>query len=575
MSQVISEKSHSSAVKIDSSTVTINTKSDEIYSKYKREISNNHYATGHIDLRSDTISVNDSDVAKISRVQVDADGGRIYEINFSEKFKGELKLNIDGKDYVITRDSNGVALNGSLSSQIEKSSKKSEKQVHVGVPEEYPVLPKSKPEPEKVYSAHSYDSQKLIIGKSDGKLYDILTDTSRNYAEPKFTLAVLPDRGDGQVRYSFFLNGVVENNIAYQPTWVGPIISLPQDVSAESRNSQLLDALSKIKTDYRLEKSGSSRIYLSKGLNPELMLAIEEAEKQGFKVNISVERGDQYSIQLRHIKSGKLSEKQTFTVKDLSATDKDFAYALSQQTDRYSNLAEFMIAGGQEVSAEFRKSALEEFRVVPKVIMEDLLQNGYKINLVSSLTKVPALLSHIAYGASASRRLDSVMASTDQTANMIHIAEGFVRDGNTEKTRDHLHKIVAHEVGHAISDSLADRSLGYTVLDTNFRSTELSNSQDFFLAYVRDLEGMKNLKFSEADIKRKDYYLEVGHDGRFGTAADVRARQECLAEAVNILIRGKEHSSEPGYFLEAFPNTLTVVRDFLNKKYQLKLSIPE
>lgn len=23
-------------------------------------------------------------------------------------------------------------------------------------------------------------------------------------------------------------------------------------------------------------------------------------------------------------------------------------------------------------------------------------------------------------------------------------------------------------------------------------------------------------KFSEADIKRKDYYLEVGHDGRFG-----------------------------------------------------------
>lgn len=78
------------------------------------------------------------------------------------------------------------------------------------------------------------------------------------------------------------------------------------------------------------------------------MLAIEEAEKQGFKVNISVERGDQYSIQLRHIKSGKLSEKQTFTVKDLSATDKDFAYALSQQTDRYSNLAEFMIVWGRK-----------------------------------------------------------------------------------------------------------------------------------------------------------------------------------------------------------------------------------
>lgn len=60
------------------------------------------------------------------------------------------------------------------------------------------------------------------------------------------------------------------------------------------------------------------------------------------------------------------------------------------------------------------------------------------------------------------------MASTDQTANMIHIAEGFVRDGNTEKTRDYLHKIVAHEVGHAISDSLADRSLGYTVLRHEF-----------------------------------------------------------------------------------------------------------
>ena len=235
-------------------------------------------------------------------------------------------------------------------------------------------------------------------------------------------------------------------------------------------------------------------------------------------------------------------------------------------------LAEMLVSGAArpEFVATVRAHVARTF---PPELIRDLLKGGYRVAADESVRQGRE-------GLHADNDLRGGFHSYGSKGHLIVVAEKLKLIGSDQWVESLFwENAVNHEIGHALAYIHGEAEAKAAAPSDSaqalwYRQKGLSESAAFREAWRRDFEAMPaqlknewtpglNSQGAAVNLQNRFYYfVHPDAGGRFQ-----RARQETLAEAFDVLLRGPRSAMNYSKFTQYFPNTLAELRREFSGRY--------